>query len=128
MKSIFSYCLSIFLLINSVLADDIQITNVACNINAISSQAGFEASIYQYTSPQSSYYSDPAFYANGYRSGTVIGSSSGIVNINFDLPGGTQELYGASFDSSNFVVEYMGYFKGMFYFSPFTSFLFHYSC
>lgn len=115
MNLIIRYCLAFVLFTNLIFADDIQKTNVACNIDAISSIAGFQCNIYQFTSPQTNHYSDPSFYAEGYKSaGSLVGSASNIVDLDFNLPGGDQTLYDIHFDSSNYAIEYTGYFKGMF--------------
>jgi hypothetical protein len=114
MNAIFNYLLTALVFVNTIFADaNIQSSNVACDINAISSNPGFVGNIYQLTKTETQYYSDLSFYAEGYKTeGSFISAASNIDNIDFSLPGGSQTLYGVPIDSSNFAVEYTGYFYG----------------
>jgi hypothetical protein len=118
MKFFKSCLISLSALASSTLADlNIQTNNVACHIDAISSTPGFIGGIYQFTNTESNYLSDSSFYAEGYKTeGSLVGYASDITDINFVLQGNTQALYNYQIDSSNFAVEYTGYFKGMHYF------------
>lgn len=99
----------------STIADNsIQTSVVGCNINAISSLEGFNGVFYQFADIATSVYSDPSFYAQGYRTGSVVGTASDITNINFSVPGGERNLFGVNVDTSSFAIEFTGYFKGRF--------------
>lgn len=91
---------------------EIQTSVVACDFNAISSQPGFKAVLYNYDQPQTTAFSDPAFYEGGYLSGTVAGTASSITDINFSVAGGEGKVYNVEVDSSNFAMDYTGYFRG----------------
>jgi hypothetical protein len=89
----------------------IQSSIVGCDFNAIASHPGFNAVLYNYDHPQTTAYSDPAFYAGGFQTGNVAGTASGITNINFSIAGGREDVYGVEVDGSNFAMDYTGYFK-----------------
>jgi hypothetical protein len=116
MNFLFSYLLAALVFANTSFADaNIQSSNVACDISAISSNPGFVGSVYQFTQTETQYYSNPSFYAEGYKTeGSFVSAASNIASIDFSLPGGSQTLYGVPVDSSNFAVEYTGYFYGMY--------------
>lgn len=119
MNSVSSFILSFFLLASSVLADasaNIQTSNIACHIDAISSNPGFKGVFYQYSTSQTNQISNTAFYEGGYKTGKAVGTASSITDINFSVPGGKQNINGVNVDSSNFAIEYTGYFKGTFLF------------
>ena len=99
--------------------DLLQTSVVGCNFDAISSNPGFDGTFYQYSDMATSLVSDPNFYAQGYQSGSVIGVASDISEINFSIPGGVQDINGVTVNSSNFAIEYTGYFKGMYLFQDF---------
>lgn len=110
-----NYLLSVIPFACITLADAlIQTSVVGCNINAISSDEGFDGVFYQFTDIATSVYSDPGFYGEGYKAGTVIGTASDITNINFSVPGGEQNLFGINVNTSSFAIEFTGYFKGKF--------------
>ncbi|GAV30106.1 hypothetical protein PMKS-003613 [Pichia membranifaciens] len=100
--------------------DLLQTSVVGCNFDAISSNPGFDGKFYQFSDMATSLVSDPNFYAQGYQSGSVIGVASDISEINFSIPGGVQNINGVSVNSSNFAIEYTGYFKGMYLFQDFS--------
>ena len=61
-------------------------------------------------------FSKSAFYESEYKAGDTVGTATDITEINFSLPGGEQSLYGLNIrDTSNYALEYTGYFKGMLY-------------
>lgn len=115
MTLIIGYFLFAILFSSLVCADDsIKTSVVGCNIDAISSQNGFDGVFYQFSDIATSVYSDPSFYAHDYKSGVVGGTASDVTEINFSLPGGQQTLFGVSVNSSNYAIEFTGYFKGEF--------------
>lgn len=115
MKLMLRFINAFFLLIASTIADataNIQTNNVACNVDAISSNLGFKGVFYQYSTSQTDQISNTNFYAGGYKTGKPVGTASSITDINFSVPGGNKNINGVNIDSSNFAIEYTGYFKG----------------
>lgn len=97
-------------------SDLLKTSVVGCNFDAISSNPGFYGTFYQLFDVATSLVSDPNFYAQGYQSESVIGVASSISEINFSVPGGVQDIYGITVNSSSFAIEYTGYFKGRYLF------------
>ena len=90
---------------------EIQTSIIGCDFDAIASHPGFNAVLYNYDQPQTTVYSDPAFYAGGFQNGNVAGTASGVTNIAFSIPGGDATVYGVGVDGSNFAMDYTGYFR-----------------
>jgi hypothetical protein len=93
---------------------EIRTSIIGCDFDAIASHPGFNAVLYNYDQPQTTAVSDPAFYAGGFQMGNIAGTASGITNINFSVPGGDGNVYGVDIDSSNFAMDYTGYFRRMY--------------
>lgn len=126
MKMLINSLVSALLFAGPIIADSLlQTSVVGCNFNAISSNAGFDGKFYGLSDVDTSVYSDPNFYLQGYQSASVITTASDITEINFSVPGGVQNLYGVSVNTSSFAIEYTGYFKGMCIFQLFSSLNFY---
>lgn len=118
MRVLVNSLLSGLLFAGPIIADNLlQTSVVGCSFDAISSNAGFDGKFYGLLDVDTSIYSDPNFYVQGYQSGSFITTASDITEINFSVPGGVQNLYGVSVNTSSFAIEYTGYFKGMYFFS-----------
>lgn len=86
----------------------------ACSIDNVESIKALQGTIYKIDENSASLSASEQYYRSGYSSESVIASFTQSSNLAFQIPGGSAEFYDASFDTSHFVLQESGYFKGMF--------------
>ncbi|ONH70755.1 Flocculation protein FLO9 [Pichia kudriavzevii] len=103
---------SLIIALSMIANAEVLTSIVGCNFQEISSSQGFNAVAFQYDTPMTTAFSKSAFYESEYKAGDTVGTATDITEINFSLPGGEQSLYGLNIrDTSNYALEYTGYFK-----------------
>lgn len=95
--------------------NNIQQSVDACSIENIETTKGLVGRLYSVSGNLAALSSSTAYYQGRYSTESLIGSFDNTGAINFRVDGGQSTLYGLPLDTSHFVLEESGYFKGMFY-------------
>ncbi|MDC6274543.1 hypothetical protein PP714_11205 [Lacticaseibacillus paracasei] len=84
-----------------------------CNWADIETAQGATGRMFSVPPNQPALISSNGFYQGGYQTNSVIGSFNHQGALSFSLNGGTTNLFGVNMDTSHFLMEANGYFKGM---------------
>lgn len=113
LTSILNSALVLLLFLTQTFASTILTEIVGCSLDNLSTTKGLHGTIYGLSSGQTDLISSSAFYDGGYSSESQLGTFDNGGAVSFKVNGASTSLYGVAVDSSNFVMESAGYFKGM---------------
>lgn len=85
----------------------------ACSIDNVKSTKALKGTVYKINEKSASLSASEQYYKSGYTTEDIVTTFTQSSNIAFQIPGGEANFYGAHFDTSHFVLQESGYFKGM---------------